>query len=255
MLPFNSVVESCESTNDWVRQLGEAGHAHGTWLRARVQTRGRGRHGRTWLSQSGNLFLSVLVRAVPVSNWSWVPLATAIAALRVLNNKDVKIKWPNDLWLGGLKFGGVLCEGVSGQNPFLVVGIGLNLFDHPEGISNSRAYYVDFQGPDYEREAEVERVRKNFLHEFLGVLERVNRSDLSGICSDYERCAQFPAGTRIQWRNLEHFADSVGYESGDVIGLGSHAELQVLKPDGQLFSLYSEEVAGVGGFQNGDKSY
>lgn len=253
MPPSNCILDSCDSTNNLVRQLGEAGHAHGTWLRSRVQTQGRGRHGRTWVSQSGNLFLSVLVRDVPVANWSWVPLATAVAAARVLNNADVKIKWPNDLWMQGKKFGGVLCEGVSGAQPFLVVGIGLNLFEHPEEVSNSRAFYADFQGPDYEQEAEIERVRKEFLKEFLKILENLNRSDFSALQTEYDHAAQFPSGTRIHWRNLEHFADSnAAYDSGDVIGLGPHAELQVLKSDGQLFSLFSEEVSGVGGFAKGN---
>lgn len=237
MLPANCTLDSCESTNDLVRSLGEAGHAHGTWLRARQQTRGRGRHGRTWISQTGNLFLSVLVRDVPVANWSWVPLAAAVAAARVFNHADLKIKWPNDLWMKGAKFGGVLCEGVSGQNPFLVVGIGLNLFDHPENVANSRAFYLDFQGPEVERENEIEKVRKNFLSEFKKILESVNRSDFHDIRADYDRTAQFTAGARIQW--------STGSETGDVIGLGPHAELQVLKGNGEIFSLFSEEVSGV----------
>lgn len=253
MLPANCTLDSCESTNDLVRALGEAGHAHGTWLRARLQTRGRGRHGRTWVSQSGNLFLSVLVRDVPVTNWSWVPLASAVAAARVFNSPDVKIKWPNDLWLKGAKFGGVLSEGVSGARPFLVVGIGLNLFDHPENhsekIFDSRAFYEDFQGPDVERESEIERVRKGFLQEFLKLLESVSRSDFGELRADYERTAQFTTGTRIHWRSLEHFAaPGVGYDEGDVIGLGPHAELQVLNSRDEVVSLFSEEVMGVGSY-------
>ena len=240
----NVTLDSCESTNDHVRALGEAGYAHGTWVRARTQTRGRGRHGRSWVSQAGNLFFSVLLRDVPIANWSWVPLGVAVATARALNNIDVKIKWPNDLWLRDAKFGGVLCEGVSGASPFLVAGIGLNLFDHPENIPGSRAFYEDFQGPDYERESEIERVRKTFLVEFLNALERVSRSDFEGLRADYERSAQFPAGTRIHWQNVEHY-------SGDVIGLGPHAELLVLNERGEVVSLFSEEVMGVGGFQKG----
>src|SRR4051794_23597950 len=97
----NTVLDSCESTNDCARALGEKGFAHGTWVSARRQTGGRGRLGRSWASIEGNLFLSLIVRIDRKDVWTWIPLAAAagvVTALRArFENLDIRIKWPNDL--------------------------------------------------------------------------------------------------------------------------------------------------------------
>ena len=142
----NQVIESCESTNDLARELGEAGYPHGTWISARQQSRGRGRLGRQWQSIEGNLFLSIIVRPEMRELWTWVPMATAIAIAEALRSLfpelPVQVKWPNDLWVHGKKLGGILCEAVGGRaDSFIVIGIGLNCAVAPEGsrISPRRA--------------------------------------------------------------------------------------------------------------------
>ncbi|MGZ3687626.1 MAG: biotin--[acetyl-CoA-carboxylase] ligase, partial [Bdellovibrionota bacterium] len=132
----NQVVDECESTNDLARALGEAGAPHGTWISARRQTRGRGRAGRDWQSEEGNLFISLVARVKDPALWSWVPLAAAVAVTRAVGRDfpeiPVRIKWPNDLWVRNRKLGGILCEGVGTREAFIVIGIGLNCASAPE---------------------------------------------------------------------------------------------------------------------------
>jgi BirA family biotin operon repressor/biotin-[acetyl-CoA-carboxylase] ligase len=61
----NQLIEECESTNNLARELAEGGFPHGTWVAAKEQSGGRGRLGRQWVGERGNLFLSVVLRDLP----------------------------------------------------------------------------------------------------------------------------------------------------------------------------------------------
>lgn len=95
-------------------------------LVAREQTAGRGRHGRSWESPVGGLFISVVVE-----NDSLLPLRAGLAARDALQPhcpERIGLKWPNDLLCAGGKLGGVLCEAEGDR---AVAGIGLNLTGEP----------------------------------------------------------------------------------------------------------------------------
>jgi BirA family biotin operon repressor/biotin-[acetyl-CoA-carboxylase] ligase len=110
------------STNDRARALAQAGAPHGTLVTASEQTSGRGRQGRTWSAPAGRaLLLSLVLREVhPL-----LPLAAAVAVARACGD-DARIKWPNDVLLGGRKVAGILAEGRP-QAGWAVLGIGLNV--------------------------------------------------------------------------------------------------------------------------------
>lgn len=101
-------------------------------LLAEFQSAGRGRRGREWVSPFGaNLYLSL---AWSFDGWparlTALPLAVGVACTRALPElKDLKLKWPNDLSLGGRKIGGILIEqrGEAGGACRTVIGIGLNV--------------------------------------------------------------------------------------------------------------------------------
>ncbi|UDG83336.1 biotin--[acetyl-CoA-carboxylase] ligase [Candidatus Vallotia lariciata] len=101
------------------------------------QTAGRGRHSRPWLSTPGNALLFSLAHLIPrtpnrLSGLSLAVGATIVEGLRTLpldDNRQILIKWPNDILLDGEKLAGVLVETVwSTQDATaLVVGVGLNI--------------------------------------------------------------------------------------------------------------------------------
>jgi birA, biotin-[acetyl-CoA-carboxylase] ligase region len=120
-----------DSTNSRLLETpGEAPRA----LLAEMQTGGRGRRGRSWRSPFGvNLYLSLAWRypAWP-PQLSALPLALGVAvatALREHGVPAVGLKWPNDLWVGDAKLGGLLVEqrGEAGGDCRLVIGLGLNV--------------------------------------------------------------------------------------------------------------------------------
>lgn len=134
------LLEQTDSTNAEARRRAEAGETGPLWITARRQTAGRGRRGRTWQSETGNLAATLLLttRKSPAE----AAQITFIAALAVVDLLDafappslVTIKWPNDVMLAGDKASGVLVEsGVhSAGGLWLAVGIGVNLAHAPTG--------------------------------------------------------------------------------------------------------------------------
>lgn len=123
------VLPETESTNPVAARL-PAWHA----VRADTQTAGRGRTGRRWVSDAGGLWLSaVLPCPGPREQWAVLPLAAGLALLRALSSlgvSDLRLRWPNDLLVGRRKLAGLLVERHTADTA--VVGIGLNVFNHPE---------------------------------------------------------------------------------------------------------------------------
>lgn len=128
-----------DSTNDEARRLAAAGTLGPIWIRGGLQTRGRGRRGRSWDSPTGNLFATLLIRPeVPPSDAALLTFAAALAVADVLDAfvdpSRVKLKWPNDVQLDGKKVCGTLLESSARSNglvDWLAIGIGVNLASHP----------------------------------------------------------------------------------------------------------------------------
>jgi BirA family transcriptional regulator, biotin operon repressor / biotin---[acetyl-CoA-carboxylase] ligase len=124
-----------DSTNRYAcAQLAEL--AHGDVIQAAVQTAGRGRMARRWISHlPGNLCLSLVLKpagaapaALPLANLSQL---LALSVCRALEARGVTatLKWPNDILVGGRKIAGILAETVQRGGEFqgLVLGLGVNL--------------------------------------------------------------------------------------------------------------------------------
>jgi BirA family transcriptional regulator, biotin operon repressor / biotin---[acetyl-CoA-carboxylase] ligase len=101
-------------------------------LFAEKQTQGRGRSGRTWLSEVGDSLTFSLAWKFgrKVHELSGLPLAVGVAVAQTLEAYDVRtaLKWPNDILKDGRKLGGILIETEETHNgTWAVIGIGLNL--------------------------------------------------------------------------------------------------------------------------------
>jgi BirA family biotin operon repressor/biotin-[acetyl-CoA-carboxylase] ligase len=124
-----------DSTNTRARELAAAGAPHGTVVTADEQSEGRGRQGRSWTAPAGKALLySAVVRPIgprdamlPLA----VPLAVCEAAERLAPGVECRVKWPNDVHVGGRKLAGVLIE-ARPQDGWAVIGVGLNLAIPPE---------------------------------------------------------------------------------------------------------------------------
>ena len=119
------------STMDEAARLAREGADEGCVVVAEVQTAGRGRQGRSWVSEPGNLLASVLLRP-EMSQLAFIPIIGGIAiarAVRKTTGLDPRIKWPNDLMVHGRKVAGILAESaIAGDSVcYAVLGIGVNV--------------------------------------------------------------------------------------------------------------------------------
>ena len=130
---FNlQILDEVASTNTYLMQ--QKGIAHATCVAAHVQTNGKGRRGRTWVSQLGaSLTFSLLWRfQCGAAALSGLSLCVGVALIRALGDFDVnmaQLKWPNDVLVDGKKLAGILIE-LQGdlEGPSVaVIGVGINL--------------------------------------------------------------------------------------------------------------------------------
>ncbi len=131
--------DSIGSTNSEACALARAGERGPLWIIAREQTAGRGRRGNSWISEPGNLYVSLLLADVPpgrAGDLAFVAgLAVHDAVGELARNMPVRLtlKWPNDVQLGNAKFAGLLIEV---ENSWAVIGVGINCAHHPAQIPN-----------------------------------------------------------------------------------------------------------------------
>lgn len=135
-----------QSTNAEAMRLALGGEMGPLWVWAERQTGGRGRSGRTWVSEPGNLFASLLISAAcapaRIGQLSLVAGVAVIDAIRKSAAPGVaaaplRLKWPNDILIGSAKTGGILVESTTrpgAPDILAVVGVGLNLKTAPAGL-------------------------------------------------------------------------------------------------------------------------
>lgn len=112
----------CESTNIEAKSLSPY-HV----VIADKQTQGKGRNGRTWISDNGNLFMSVVL-PIP-QELSCYSLLAGLSVAQALPFLSTHIKWPNDILIDGKKVAGILLELTEDT---LIIGIGVNILSKPK---------------------------------------------------------------------------------------------------------------------------
>lgn len=225
------------STMDLARAAAAGGAAAGTTIVADSQSAGRGRLGRSWVSQAGvNLYLTVVLRpslALLRQLAMLVPLAVA-EAIEDAAELHAEIKWPNDVQLGGLKCAGVLIDSeIQGElRAVALVGIGINVNMQPAstaelaGIATSVSAVL---GEPVDRET----------------LLAVTLNRLAALCAAVEA----GEGVRDRWKTrLNTLGRRVRVRSGDSVDAGvvedvaEDGSLHLRRDDGSLALIAAGEV-------------
>jgi BirA family biotin operon repressor/biotin-[acetyl-CoA-carboxylase] ligase len=140
------VLAQTDSTNSELMRRARAGQCGPALLVAEVQTAGRGRMGRSWLSQgadSDDIATLTFSLGIPlhVADWSGLSLAVGVSVASSLH-PSLQLKWPNDIWLEQRKLAGILVETASiGATRYAVIGIGLNITPRDvAGLSTAPAW-------------------------------------------------------------------------------------------------------------------
>jgi len=126
------VFEALDSTNSYLKSLSVSGANIGTCVLAEYQWAGRGRHHRAWVSSPYlNLTFSILLpnqKTLRQPGALSLIISAAIAqGVETYVGFPVETRWPNDLFLNGRKFAGILLESVPNDPTKIVAGIGINV--------------------------------------------------------------------------------------------------------------------------------
>jgi BirA family biotin operon repressor/biotin-[acetyl-CoA-carboxylase] ligase len=189
-----TVAAETGSTNSDLLAAVRAGAPEGTVLAAEVQTAGRGRLDRRWICPPGAaLSFSVLLRpdGVPAVARGWIPLLAGVAVaagLRAQAGLDARLKWPNDVLVGGAKIAGILAEQAGDA---IVLGTGINVTTRRDELPVPHATSVVLAGaaPDRER----------LLVAVLGELETWYRRWVAAVAAGP---GGDPAGLRAEYLRL-----------------------------------------------------
>ena len=138
------VLPEVDSTNVELMRRVRAGQTEPVLLVAERQTAGRGRLGRPWASDVGVSLTFSLGLPLAPQDWSGLSLAVGVSLAESLH-PDVRIKWPNDLWLHDRKLAGILIEtagpGGGAAPRYVVIGVGINIAPRPaQGLSTPPAW-------------------------------------------------------------------------------------------------------------------
>jgi biotin-[acetyl-CoA-carboxylase] ligase BirA-like protein len=198
-----------KSTMEVARKEALAGVEEGVVVIAGEQTDGRGRMERRWISPRGCVALSVILHP----SLTQLPLLTMVASLAVVKaiaavtGIKARIKWPNDILIGGKKVCGILVEsGVRGRNiKYAVIGIGINVNVKADSIGE-----VALPATSLSDELGREVSRLELVRKLLVEMERLYLSAQSG--SDVYQ----------EWRDrLETLGKKVRARSGDTVYEGT----------------------------------
>ncbi len=235
-------LDTVTSTNDYAVTLIKQGEDSPFWVVAKTQTQGRGRRGRKWVSETGNLYCTgvypVLNTPQLTGHLSFVAAIALVETLKdYLDETDLSIKWPNDVLVGGAKVAGVLLEI---RNDKVLIGVGVNLINAPEDTPYPISCVLDNLVADVLLSAEpLMPTPESFLAVYASRFEHLYSELLAkGFHSIREKwlvyAKNIPGPVTVNL-NLESF-------KGEAIGLGVNGELQVRGLNGTVRDVYAGDV-------------
>jgi BirA family biotin operon repressor/biotin-[acetyl-CoA-carboxylase] ligase len=183
-----------DSTNNWLREVAINGAASGTVCVAEMQSAGRGRRGRTWVSPfASSLYMSLLWRSnCGAASLGGLSLVTGIALVRALQSLGIEgagLKWPNDVLAGSDKLAGVLIDVVGESNGpcALIIGVGINM-----NMPGEAGQAIDQSWTDLRRLAGDIEISRNelagrLLSELIPVMASFERAGMQPFLDDWRR--------------------------------------------------------------------
>lgn len=241
--------EVLDSTNLRAKLDAEKGAPQGALVVADMQTAGRGRRGRSWSSPAGtNAYFTLILKPdFEPDKASMLTLVMAMAVaegIRETCGLEARIKWPNDIVIGGKKVCGMLTE-LSVQQEYIqhvVVGAGVNvgIQEFPQEIADTAACLEEECGRRVPRAELIVHIMKAFERYYEKFMETL---DFSVLKEAYDNLL-------VNCGREVCVLDPKGEYTGISRGINSVGELLVELPDGSERTVYAGEVSvrGIYGY-------
>lgn len=236
--------ESVTSTNDVCQKRSNLGAAEGLVIASEFQEEGRGQRGNRWESIQGlNLTFSVLLRPtfLQVSDQFYLLKATALAITDWLKayveTGQVKIKWPNDIYIGDKKVCGILIENsfFSQNLDTSIIGIGINLnqTSFSDDLPNPTSLLIETGkriAPKTVLPEVVSCIQCRYLQLVDGNRNAIDNDYLNSIYRKDQLCRYYSNGHDFE---------------ATIIGVQPSGELILKTPKGEIRSFAFKEVSFV----------
>ena len=216
--------ESLDSTQEYLQEYLTQDDEN-ILVSCNKQNNGKGQYNRRWESVDTGIFMSCLISANPTLTLTSLEVGVLVKQFLFKKfNKELKLKWPNDILdTNGNKCGGILINNL-GNNSKLIVGIGINLYGEKIDLSSSRPLgYICETQP-------IETPKELTLEIYKYILDNRLTPDLT--ISMWTEAA-IHINQRVQIRDSETIQDGV------FIGVGKMGEALIKDLNGSTKKFYS----------------
>ena len=231
---MSRILDETDSTQIYFKKLLKEGHKplHLDYVLAHAQTAGQGRQGRSWVSEPGNLFVSIWIRdfQLPVT---WIPHFISISLVRVFESYSIPasrlgIKWPNDVLIDGeQKISGILCEKIADG---VLAGVGVNLISAPDLQERKTSSLISLS-PYLQKTGLNLDFKDRLIHELT------REPSLIELQKQYAFRSILKTGDGLDWEDIQTHQKG----SGRFLRFGNFGEL-IAETNGSEKTLLSEEV-------------
>ena len=200
------------------------------------QTAGKGRRGKSWHSPKGNIYCSMSFNNfLNLKNHFLFSILTAVsikATLEKFNAKNIRFKWPNDIFFKNKKFSGIILESykISEDKSYMIVGFGINVESCPKVLEYSTTYIKKF--------CNVESLTE-FLLVFYEILflnwKLLNNNNYKSLVNIYKKSLMFLA------EKITIKLDNNSTISGIFKGVNTDGSLQ-LENENRISNIYNGTI-------------
>lgn len=233
------IYDTLDSTNDEAKRLLNSSEPpeNGSIIMSNEQTAGRGQYGRIWQMQPDkHLAMSLVLQPPPgsINNLPWLNMAIALGIRNALlasePDLNISIKWPNDLYIGSQKLGGILVENILSGNEinWMIIGIGINVNEEKFSSENPNAISLNqLTGKKYPLDELATSIRDAVMNEMA--------NDKENIIQQYN--------DHLFGKNLDfNFLIGDHLRKANVQGVDEDGKLSIKEEDGEIRSFYSHQI-------------
>ncbi len=221
--------EILDSSNDEAKRLiiSKTINLDNLVITTKQQTKGKGRQGREWISEEGNLFSSFIFDISKENHPEFYSYFCALAICKILKTSGLspQIKWPNDVLVENAKIAGILLEK---HNNFLICGIGINIDSSPDHLierktTSFKNLKIDFQ---------IEEALRMLTANLSKIIKEYKKSGLANIINDIK--------TLLVTGNAEILLGDIKTK-GEIIGINENGEM-LFKTGNEIKKISSGEI-------------
>ncbi|NMD37879.1 MAG: biotin--[acetyl-CoA-carboxylase] ligase [Christensenellaceae bacterium] len=234
-------IREVDSTNNLMKERFKDGVEEGYVIVASLQTKGKGRLGRSFYSPEGSgIYMSILLKPdFSAENASMLTAAAAVAVVKAidkLSNRQCQIKWVNDIYLNNKKVCGILSEASYNMEnrklDYVIVGIGINVYEPDKGFP--------------------EDIKNIASQVFLNKKGNMRNKLIASVCEEffdiYNNFESKDFVKEYQKRNMLYGKDiniisSLGIKQAKALDIDDNCHLKVQLKSGEIQSISSGEVS------------